>query len=262
MSNKKILAATEVWHIAAEALHTEDFRANYINGLEYAIRNKNLTILDTAAGSGFPTVDLYRAGFKNVEASDADEKSVHMLQEYFQNDGLSIPVSEGKWQELSKKIQKRFDVVMNMDNSFIYMDGWTDDGTFASGTEQVFDRISLILKNFYEVLQEDGFAILGLSRHYHPETKDYSLSLEYKKENGTINIDWYGTMDWETRENRWTVKVEGEDSKGEFLKRSYCITKEETAELMKKVGFKKVHVLDPDSTRDVLIVGLKSGRII
>lgn len=262
MLNKKILTETETWHIAAEAFHTDDFRAKYINGLEYAIRNKDLTILDTAAGNGFPTTDLYHAGFKNIEASDSDEKSVNLLREFFQNGGLSIPVSEGKWQELSQKIQKQFDVVINMDNSFVYMDGWTDTGIFANGNEQVFGRISLILKNFYEVLHEDGFVILGLGRHYHPGTKEYSLTLKYSKNNIKADIEWYGKMNWETRENRWTVKVNGEDFHGEFLKRSYCITKEETAEILKRVGFQKVHIIDPDSAGNIFIVGLKSGKII
>jgi SAM-dependent methyltransferase len=259
--DKKIIDATEVWHIAADALHTHDFRTKYLDALDFAIREKRLSILDTAAGTGFPTVDLYKAGFTNIEASDADKKSVDLLQKYFQNVNIPIPVSEGKWQELSQKISKRFDVIINTDNSFVYMDGWSEGGHFASGTEAVFERISLVLKNFYDVLNDRGFVIIGLSRHYHPGTKDYRLPLEYEQNGEKVNIEWYGAMDWETRENRWTVKVEGGKFRGEFLKRSYAVTKEEVADLMRKIGFKRVHILEPDGTRDNFIIGLRSSRL-
>lgn len=261
LKNKKLLDAGDVWRIAAEAIHTPDFRAKYFAALDFAIRDKKLSILDTATGTGFPTIDLYNGGFKNIEASDADQTSVEMLKAYFQSVGISIPVSEGKWQELSKKISKKYDVLVNLDNSVVYMDGWTEGGAFASGSVEVFKRMSLVFRNFYEVLNEDGFAIMGLSKHYHTGTKDYSLSLPFSKDGKKIDIDWFGEINWETRENKWTVKVKGEDFEGEFLKRSYGITKEEMASLMRDVGFKKVHILEPDSTRDNFIIGLKSGRV-
>jgi len=259
--SKKIIDATEVWHIVADALHTQNFRAMYVDALDFAIRNKKLSILDTAAGSGFPTIYLYKAGFINIETSDADKKSVELLQKYFQSVNMPIPVSEGRWQELSQKISKRFDLIINTDNSFVYMDGWSGGGHFANGTKAVFERVSLVLKNFYDALNDNGFIIIGLSKHYHPGTKKYKLPLDYKKDGKGVNIEWYGTMDWETRENKWTVKVENNEFRGKFLKRSYAITKEEVADLMRKVGFKKVHILEPDGTRDNFIIGLRNSRI-
>lgn len=257
----KILDSTEVWHIAADAMHLPEYREKYKDVLEFIIRDKKVSILDTASGSGFPSTDLYKDGFTNIETSDADKKSAKILESFFNDLKLSIPVSVGKWQELAEKIDKKFDVVINCDNSFVYMDGWTENGDFVEGTDNVFQRVSIVLKNFYEILKQDGFVVIGLGKHYHPGTLEYKLPLEYSKDRSGISIEWFGTMDWQKRENRWIVKVSGKDFQGEFLKRSYTITKEEIAELMKKVGFEKVHIIEPDGPKDNFIVGLKSGRV-
>ncbi len=260
-SHKKILDATEVWHIAADAMHSSEYRANYRDALEFVIRDKKLSVLDTACGSGFPSTDLYKDGFTNLEASDADKKSAEILQSLFSNLKISIPVSAGTWQELAEKIDKKFDVVINCDNSLVYMDGWFETGTFAEGSEDVFQRVSIVLKNFYDLLKQDGFVVIGLGKHYHPGTLEYRLPLQYSADGKGVGIEWFGSMDWEKRENRWTVKVKGEDFEGEFLKRSYTITKEEIAELLKKAGFAKVHIIEPDGPKDNFIVGLKSGIV-
>jgi SAM-dependent methyltransferase len=262
METKKNLDATEVWHIAADAMHVPEYRANYRDALRFMIRDKKFLILDTACGSGFPAMDLYKDGFTKLEASDADKKSAEILQAYFNDLNIPIPVSVGKWQELAEKIDKKFDIVLNCDNSFVYMDGWSEHGDFAVGAEAVFQRVSAVLKNFYKILKSDGFVIVGLGKHYHTGTLEYRLPLEYNEDGTGVSIEWFGTMDWQKRENRWTVKVSGNDFEGEFLKRSYAITKEEITELMKKVGFKKVHIFEPDGIKDNFIIGLKNDEVV
>jgi SAM-dependent methyltransferase len=166
--SKKILNATELWHLSAEGLHDIAYHVKYTEALAFLIRDKNCSILDTASGGGFPTVDLYRAGFTKIEASDADEKSVKILESFFNELKMSIPVSEGRWQDLSKKIDKKYDVVINSDNSLVYMDGWPGGTPIASGLEQISKRLSLALRSFYELLNDDGFVIIGLGKHYDP----------------------------------------------------------------------------------------------
>jgi len=255
-TNKRKLNSTEIWNIAAKALHTDDYVEKYINALSFVIRDKNLSILDTASGSGFPTTDLYKAGFTNITASDADQKSVELLQKSFNDLGMPITVSEGMWQELADKIKNKFDVVLNADNSLVYMDGWSDNN-IVSGTEKVFGRISLVLKNFYDVLNDGGLAIVGLGKHYHPENVKYTRDFDHTENGEEIKIKWDVVMDWQTRNQDWLTTIDGKTMEGSILRKNYLITKDELATLMKNAGFKSVHIFEPDGTRDNLIIGVK-----
>lgn len=266
-STKKILNATELWHLSAEALHDQEYLNRYVTALTFLIREKNLHILDTACGSGFPATDLYKRGFIHIEASDADANSVAELSRYFESFGLAIPVSEGLWQEIASKINKKFDVILNTDNSLVYMDGWSENGldSIASGFENISKRLSLVLKNFYDLLSEDGFVIIGLGKHYDPALSDEHWKdsghkiFHTSKNNRDIQIEWKIKTDWQdTRLLDWTITAEGVDVEGSTQKKAYLVTKYELAEIMRGVGFKKVHIFEPDGTRDNLIVGIKN----
>ncbi|MBI2463715.1 class I SAM-dependent methyltransferase [Candidatus Peregrinibacteria bacterium] len=257
VNTQKILNPTEIWHISAEALNSKKYRKKYIDALSFLIRDKKLTILDSACGSGFPVTDLYNNGFTKITASDADKKSVKFLQTHFKNLNMPVPVYTIEWQKLNKKIQNKFDVLVNAGNSLIYMDGWSE-GTFVSGTKKVFKRISLVLKNFYDVLQDDGFAIIGLAKHYHLGTTKLTTIFDLTKNKKKYHIEWRSVMDWHNRNHQWTTNIEGKNVKGSVLRKSYLFTKDELATLMRKVGFKKVHILEPDGTRDNLIIGFKN----
>ena len=254
---KKQLTPTEQWHISAEALHTKEYREVYSAALAFIIRDKNLSILDTACGSGFPTADLINLGYKNIEASDADRASVAELKENFNKLGINIPIHTSKWQELAAKIPKKFDVVINSDNSFVYMDGWMGE-ELPKGKEKAFERMQIVLKNFYDVLKPGGMAIIGLGKHYLPNNDStFQRTFNLKKDGGEYVIVWSSVLNWETRIHNWTTKIDSSTSEGNCLKNSYLLTKDELAEQARKTGFKTVHVLEPDGARDNLIIAIK-----
>lgn len=256
--NKKPLNHSDVWEIAGGALHDQEYRVNYSRALEFVLKDKDLKILDTAGGTGFPTFELYNLGFKNLSVTDGNETYATELQEKLKAKKMDIPVYHSSWQELGNKIpqDEKFDAIINADNSFVYMDGWMG-GETAEGLENILPRIQLCLKNFLEVLKEGGVAVIGLGKHYVPTYTGTNKQFESEKEGEHFHTDWSAVYDWDKRINTWTVKAESEGSKGEFVKKAYLITKEELAEQMKKAGFKNVYILIPDDTRDDFVIGLK-----
>lgn len=254
---KKQLTPTELWHISAEALHTEEYRRVYSSAIDFIIKDKDLSILDTACGSGFPTADLINLGYKNIEASDADETSVSELKENFNKIGINIPIHAGKWQELASKISKKFDIVINSDNSFVYMDGWMGEELIGN-KEKAFEKMQVVLKNFYDALKPGGMAIIGLGKHYLPNNDSiFQRTFNLKKDGDDFVIVWSSVLNWETRIHNWTTTVTSSTSEGTCHKNSYLLTKDELAEQARKTGFKTVHVLEPDGARDNLIVAIK-----
>jgi ubiquinone/menaquinone biosynthesis C-methylase UbiE len=253
---KKELNHSEVWAIAGGALHDEEYRTKYSEVLAFLLRDKNLKIIDTAGGTGFPTLDLYKLGFTNLSVTDGNETYAKELQEKFKKEGMNIQTLHSSWQEIGTKVSDKYDAIVNADNSFVYMDGWMG-GETEEGAENIFKRVQVCLKNFLEILNKDGFAIIGLGKHYVPSYTGTNKQFESEKDGEHFHTDWSAVYDWNKRINTWTVKAESENSKGEFVKKAYLITKEELAEQMKKAGFRRVYVVVPDGTRDDLIVGIK-----
>lgn len=270
MQQKRQLTPSELWYLSAEGLHTDEYIRKYVDGLEFAIRNRDLRILDTACGTGFPIAPLFERGFRNIAASDVDMMAVDRLSKFFSDKNVPVTVFHSMWHELDVKISEKFDVVVNADNSFVYMDGWEIDSEFSKenfkvGKEHAFDRAKLVLKNYYNLLNEKGMAIVGLGKHYEPalasghyERVLGSFGLKPVQVGGeNVDIQWFGDMNWETRVHDWHTMITGENIEGQVLRKSYLYTKYELADLMKAVGFQAVHIVDPDGTRDNLIVGIK-----
>jgi hypothetical protein len=171
---------------------------------------------------------------------------------------MDIPAYHSSWQELGSKIPQgeKFDSIINADNSFVYMDGWMG-GETVEGFENILPRIQVCLNNFLEVLKEGGIAVIGLGKHYVPTYTGTNKQFESEKGGEHFHTDWKAAYDWDKRVMNWTVSVESEESKGEFVKKAYLITKEELAEQMKIAGFKNVYILIPDDTRDDFVIGFK-----
>lgn len=253
---KTIDDQSEIWTIAAGGIHDEAYRTAYSQALDFIIRDKNLELLDTAGGTGFPTMDLYNLGYKNLSVTDGDESLATELQKHFDDQHIGIKAIHASWQELNKKVSKTFDVVLNTDNSFVYMDGWVG-GKTEEGKENVLARLKIGLQNFFDVTKPGGFTLIGLGKHYVPTFTHSIRDFKFSKNGENYDIKWEGIYDWDKRINEWTTTISSEESEGEFLRKAYLVTKEELADLMKQVGFKQVHIFEPDAARDNLIIGIK-----
>lgn len=253
---KTVLNQAEIWQLSAESFHTEEYRTTYSEALDFVLRNKDISILDTAGGTGFPTLDLYDRGYRNISVTDGDEHLSTALQERFNSLQLKANVIQSRWHELSAKIDKQFDAVINVDNSLVYMDGWLG-GDMAEGKEGATARLRLALENFYAATKEGGLTVVGLGKHYVPTVTRTQREFSSSRNGETFDIKWHAEYDWNKRVNEWTTIVTSESYKGEFLRKSYLITKHELVELMQSVGYKRVHVLEPDCTRDDLVIGIK-----
>ena len=253
---KSALSQSEIWSIAAESFHTDAYRTDYADALDFVLRDKDLSILDTAGGTGFPTIDLYERGYRNITVTDGDEIFARTLQERFSKQQLRITAAHSPWQELASRIKQKFDAVINADNSLVYIDGWLG-GEVAEGKDAVIARLRVGLENFLAVTKQGGLTVIGLGKHYVPTFTHSVRDFNSSKDGENYEIKWQAQYDWNRRVMEWTTTVTSESFEGQFSRKSYLVTKEELVGLMNLVGFKRVHVLEPDSARDNLIIGVR-----
>jgi len=152
---KKQLTPTELWHISAEALHTKEYRGCILLHSPLSIRDKKLSIWIQRCGSGFRQLILSIWGYKNIE-----QVMLHNLccraQGKLHKLGITIPIHTKQWQELAAKIPKKFDVVVNSDNSFVtWMAGW--ERSCLKVKRGSFEKMQVVLQNFYDVLSQEAW---------------------------------------------------------------------------------------------------------
>src|SRR3989344_1263345 len=249
----KTLTDSEIWSFEGQAVHTEAYIKAYLNALKLILQNHEVKILDTAAGVGFPTENLYLDGYHNITSLDGDADSAAYSTKIFAEKKMPISVSTGKWQTLSKNIHDTFDVLINTDNALVYMDGWSGHGSMVEGEEAVFERFRIVLKEFLAVVKPNGMVVLGLGKHYEPNqqgipegggNKDNKIvPFDLIRDGEPVKMTWHIHRDWQKRHHESRAVVEAKDFSGDIMRVAYLITKDELMKLMKEVGFSQVHLL-------------------
>ena len=253
------LTKTEIWDISADFLHTPAFRKEYTRMVAEIIEDKNSHILDTACGTGFPTADLYETGFKDITCVDASKESVNILRSRLGQKGIEISTHVATWQTLNKEFGPEFDALINLDNSLVYMDGWSAVHAMPEGDAPVLERIALVTRNFYDCLKPNGKVIIGLWPPFDPSIKTRDADFgEITYQGRNVKSCMHLEYDWQKRHRLWTAQTWVNGRRDPDISfRSYIISVEELAHVMDTIGFKDIRV--SQSSNSVVFDNIVSG---
>jgi len=254
-NKEKTYSGEELWNIAATLFHNPDCSKRYIQYLVDIIQDKNARILDTACGTGFPSIDLYQAGFKNIVGFDGSADAIKLFRERFDK----IPLTVGSWQNIDEIIKDQFYVLLNVDNSLPYMDSWQKESQMADNEEEINRRVINILKKFYTLLKPNGKLIIAIAKN---NDKSFGSATQFNLGNGIydskqVSAVWNITYDWEHKIKTFDNEVIIDGKTYHMIGRSYLITKEETGDLLTKAGFSRTEIVETDNLYDNFIVGYK-----
>lgn len=252
------LSRTQIWQISAEILHSSTYRQNYIEVLGKIITSKSALVLDTACGTGFPSLDLLKQGYSNITCVDADREMLAIFERKVNLQGIIPKIIVSCWQDLNLKVFDVYDIVLNCENSFVYLDTWNNDQGMASTENEIFTRMRQVLKNFYGCLSPSGKMVIGLAKNNQKNFNEATIELgttDYKGKK--VNVLWKLYYNWSTR-IKTSVIVTGFDGKEVTVPyKSYLIDRQELAALMREVGFNQVEVVSVDDIYDDLLIGSK-----
>lgn len=245
------LSINDIWRISSQVLHSAEYKNHYIAAIEKLLPNKTVKILDTASGAGFPAVNLFEKGYNITGCIQKDGEFTNSKN--YQN--ISINLIEAEWQTLSKNIESNYNYLLNTDNSFIYMDGWTGK-MLPKAEEEIWERVQLVLSNFFNTLSLNGVAIIAIGKHYYP-----SKNRSYKTLEGVVKINevdhhvlWFNNVDWHKRHNIWETIIKTETRTYSCKQRAYLMTADEIAEQGLLAGFTSATIHRPEKVRDDFIV--------
>jgi len=139
----------DLWEMTLPFLYD----AQYVESLIVFLRERGVgSVLDCACGTGFPSIQLKRAGF-DVYCSDGSEEMIRRFRVNMKKTGLDIPNRVLRWHDLHK-LEKRFDAVLCRGNSLIYLDSWLSNEPSATN---FLSNAPVALRQMRGVLNARGF---------------------------------------------------------------------------------------------------------
>lgn len=252
----------KLWTVCEQLLHTEKYKECYVDWLSdvlLANGNKSQDILDTAAGVGFPAMQLFDQGFTNVWCADADPDLLRSLIAKTGELSENAPVLCLRWQDLPSVVMNQFESVLCLDASIGFMDSW-GHSAMVSGPQNVCIRVKEVLRNFYEITRPGGRFFIGLQKNNHRGNSE-----RYVMEVGTATLNghkataiWDMRYDWPARRKTWINKVEYQGDMFEQKRHSYLFDKYELMGFVTEIGFEKAHeVPTPDFFYEDVVVATK-----
>ena len=247
-------SVTQLWDYAAKTLHTDRYRQTYVDALSQFLSADD-AILDTAAGTGFPSIDLHKRGFTNLSCIDADESSIPILERRFAKEGMQVHITHATWQTINEAVTDRFDAILNLDASLAYMDSWAKDGELDGTVWR--ERISLVLENFKQLLTKGGKLLIALPRNNKKDSLSDVAPIGSIVEDGkTIEIVWKVNLDWTRRVKHGISEFVIDGELSTVAMDSYLFAKEELADVLESIGFKVEAILSPEGLYDDILVAV------
>jgi SAM-dependent methyltransferase len=245
----------ELWNIGASLLHSPDYSRRYSQYLADIIQDENAKILDTACGSGFPSIELHQIGFKNITGFDGNAEAL----ELFKGKLNQIPLIQGDWRNITEIIKDQFDILLNVDNSLPYMDSWQRENPMADNENDISERTTTIIRNFYQLTKPGGKIIMAIAKN---NDKSSGLATQFDLGSGEyeghkVSAIWKLTYDWEHRIKTFDNEVTIDGEVYHMIGKSYLITKEQMADILLKSGFARAEIIETKDLYDNLIIGYK-----
>ncbi len=219
----------------------------YVEELKDLLQNHGVTrqslIIDSCAGSGFPSLDLLSDQF-NVLPLDGTQRMIELFNQNAKQKGLDVRSTLLRWEDLPQGFTNKAKAILCRGNSIIYAgNSWGKDDV---DIEKAKAAIQQTLKNFYDCLGDSG--ILYIDKFHKDETAEETIK-------GRINIFgipeqllWRVEHDLDKKTRRWILIREQPDGKRfEYANKGYLLMYEELRMMLLRAGFKKVEEAHLDS---------------
>lgn len=239
LNERELLA--HLWTVCEQLLHTEDYKSAYAEWLAKLLGekgSKSQSILDTAAGVGFPSVQLVTDGFDSIWFADADPDLLRSLQGSLNSEQRAGPVICAMWQDLPNIVLTQFDTVLCLDASIAFMDSW-GTSQMVEGPEPILGRVTEVLENFFRLTAPGGSFYVGLQKNNNrTNTSRYVMEVgKARIGDAEAKATWDMRYDWEKRRKTWNNIVTFQGKEYRQTRHSYLFDKEELASLLLDAGF-------------------------
>ena len=249
-----IIPLAKKWHVASQLWHTPHEKVILSEFIGARFPNKNVRFLDCACGTGFHALLLNELGYE-VVASDIDEENTNILKEQQSKGGVSFPVKNIDWRNLSRDEPSKYECVLCLGSSITYYESWKEDT--KAGRYNKADLKSVI-ENMHSTLASGGQLIIGFCRHYSTELSGFGCVFKEKViDDIEYSMRWELAYDWKEKHKHWHVEILNTNHENfSYELSSYLFDLDELKSVCEEVfGLGKVELVDIDpSYYDILVI--------
>jgi len=207
-------------------------------------------VLDCACGSGFPSLDLHRLGYR-LTCTDGSALMLERFRRKAHAAGVTLEPRQARWEELGALYPAMFDVVLCRGCSLIYA------GTWDSDAEPDWSAFVTAVENFVCCLRPGG-------RLYVDTTTEEDLHGEYPQvaEYGPHLIDGHRvqwrervTADPDKGVRSWHVTLRVDDTLVGFERKSHYVPHAKFVRVLEDAGLVDVGPVEIPGERYAVFVG-------
>ncbi len=227
----------EVWDFCLEKIYN---KKKYVNGLIDVLSNYDITklslVLDAGCGSGFPSIDLVKKGYRII-ATDKSSEMVRQIKLNAKTEKVSIEAYNTMWSDLANKFEGVFDFGYCRGNSLVYAASWEQNWIVPQRSRE---EIYKAIQNFYKVLKSGGKMYIDVTNKNEKPHQENIGTVNTKQ--GPVKIDWQIGHDFRNMVRTWTITLKflktGKESK--YPSYSYLLPHSELLNFFKKAGFRRI----------------------
>lgn len=207
--------------------------------------NKDSKILDTCAGSGFPSLDMCGNGYENITCVDGTKDQIALFNKKAENKNLEIRSQLCTWQELPQHFEaEKFKALICKGSVWYAGGGWNKDS--QPTREDSLNALKETLKIFYSLLESKGVLYLDKFKDDEVDHKDKvgMFTVQGKKK----DLLFYTRRDREAGIRRAKMIIKDVETGAEegLPNVTYDLKAEELEQVLKEVGFSVVRPNFPE----------------
>jgi SAM-dependent methyltransferase len=155
-----------------EMLYSPDkFVDEFSSLLEKHGVTKASAILDSAAGSGFPALDMVEKGFSDIACIDVSDDQIRLFNKRSESKNLTIRSQKVSWDEISEHFKhKKFKAIICKGSLWYAAGGWNTE--YAPDRKSAFEAMRTALKIFYTMLETGGVLYVDKFKDSEVDHKD------------------------------------------------------------------------------------------
>ncbi|MBP7708043.1 class I SAM-dependent methyltransferase [Candidatus Pacearchaeota archaeon] len=208
--------------------------------------SKNSKIIDVAAGTGFPALELEKEGY-GVDCMDASDDEIEEFNKKADEANSKLKCKKARWLDIPQHYKNSsYNFIFCRGNSFIYAaGGWNALNKISK--QDSLDKYEKTLKVFYNLLSDGG--TLYLDKFPDNETPARVKIGKVIIANQKFDLIFYRALKANYREA--TMLLRDESGREEGLPNvTYPLSFREIESMMKKIGFKNIKKIKLKSEKE------------
>lgn len=230
-----------LWEACVYTVYNENVFANDLEKLFLKIGiDKASKIIDSAAGSGFPAIELFKRGY-NLQCMDKMQDEVSAFNRRTKKLHLKLKCKKATWLSMPKLYKKNyFDLLFCRGNSLHFAGGgWNCNNSLATNKDKSLEMMRKTIRAFYSVIKPGGY--LYLDKFF-----DNEKPSKVKVADVLINKKHYDLLFYreiKRKEGYRIARMILRDDKGKeqgLPNMTYPITFKELKNILAEEGFKEI----------------------